>query len=237
MQAAVVALEDDPRFNAGRGAVLNEHGEAEHDASIMCGASGAAGAVAGIRGVRNPVVLARAVMERTRHVLLVGAGAEALADREGVERVDPGWHVTEQAERSWRAAGDTVGAVALDASGRLAAATSTGGIRRKLAGRVGDAPLPGAGVFADGACAVSASGHGEAIMRAVAAHEIAAAIRHAGLPLAQSVRAALARIDGAAGLIAIAADGEPSVEFNTPVFHRAVADAQGIRTAVAADWR
>ena len=237
VQAAAVALEDDPLFNAGRGAVLNELGQAEHDAAIMCGATAEAGGVAGIRGVRNPVVLARVVMEKTPHVLLVAAGAEAIAAREHVEQVDPSWHITERRDRQWEAAGDTIGAVGLDAAGRLAAATSTGGILRKYKGRVGDSPLPGAGVFADEACAVSASGHGEAIMRAVAAHEVAAIVRHARRPLRDAVREALGRIDGPAGLIAVGVDGEPAMEFNTAVFHRATADADGIRTAVAADWR
>ena len=237
VQSAVVALEDDPLFNAGRGAVLNERGEAEHDAALMCGRTGAAGGVAGVRGIRNPVVLARAVMESTPHVLLVAAGAEALAERAGVERVDPRWHVTERREAQWQAAGDTVGAVALDAHGHLAAATSTGGIVQKLSGRVGDSPIPGAGVYAaDDACAVSASGHGEAIMRAVAAYEVAAIVRHARRPLSEAVAAALERVDGPAGLIALDAGGNPAIEFGTPVFHRATADADGIRTAVARDW-
>jgi isoaspartyl peptidase/L-asparaginase-like protein (Ntn-hydrolase superfamily) len=237
VQAAAVALEDDALFNAGRGAVLNELGEAEHDAAIMCGATADAGGVAGIRGIRNPVVLARVVMEKTPHVLLVAAGAEAIATRERVEQVDPSWHITERRDRQWEAAGDTIGAVGLDAAGRLAAATSTGGILRKYKGRVGDSPLPGAGVYADVACAVSASGHGEAIMRAVAAHEVAAIVRHGRKPLPEAVRGALGRIDGPAGLIAVGADGEPAIEFNTDVFHRATAGADGIRTAVAADWR
>jgi beta-aspartyl-peptidase (threonine type) len=238
VEAAAVALEDDPHFNAGRGSVLNEHGEIEHDAAIMCGRTGAAGGVAAVRGVRNPVALARVVMERTPHVLLVAAGAEALADRDGVERVDPAWHVTERREAQWQSAGDTIGAVAVDRDGHLAAATSTGGILQKLAGRIGDSPLPGAGLYAaDDACAVSASGHGEAIMRAVAAHEVAAAVRHGGQELADAVRAALGRIDGPAGLIAVGPDAEPAVEFSTEVFHRAVAGPEGVRTAVAADWR
>jgi beta-aspartyl-peptidase (threonine type) len=238
VQAAAVALEDDPLFNAGRGAVLNEHGEVEHDAAIMCGRTGAVGGVAAVRGVRNPVVLARVVMEKTPHVLLTAFGAEALAEREGVERVDPGWHVTEKRASQWQAAGDTIGAVAVDGHGHVAAATSTGGILQKLAGRIGDSPLPGAGLYAgDDACAVSASGHGEAIMRAVAGHEVAAAVRHGRKPLAEAVRGALARIEGAAGLIAVGPDGEPAIEFNTEVFHRATAGRDGIRTAVAADWR
>ena len=237
VQAAAVALEDNPLFNAGRGAVLNEDGEVEHDAAVMCGHTGRAGGVAAVRGVRNPITLARVVMEKTPHVLLTGPGAEAIADREGVERVDPSWHVTEGQESRWRSAGDTIGAVAVDGSGHLAAATSTGGILHKLRGRIGDSPLPGAGLYADDACAVSASGHGEAIMRAVASHEVAAAVHHGGRPLPDAVHAALQRVDGAAGIIAVGRDGEPAIEFNTDVFHRATAAADGIRTAVAGDWR
>ena len=237
VQAAAVALEDDPLFNAGRGSVLNEHGEVEHDAAIMSG-TGAVGGVAAVHGIRNPIVLARVVMEKTPHVLLVASGAEAIADREGVARVDPSWHVTERREAQWQSAGDTIGAVAVDGAGHLAAATSTGGILQKLAGRIGDSAVPGAGLYAaDDACAVSASGHGEAIMRAVAAHEVAAAVRHGGKPLGEAVQAALARIDGPAGLIAVGPGAEPAIEFNTQVFHRATASPDGIRTAVAADWR
>ena len=153
-------------------------------------------------------------MDSTPHVLLVAEGAEALAEREGVERVDPSWHRVERRDPQC-SSGDTIGAVALDAEGHLAAATSTGGIQHKLKGRVGDSPLPGAGLYADERCAVSASGHGEAIMRAVAAHEVAAAVRHGRQPLADAVRGALGEIDGSAGLIAVGPDGEPAIEFNT----------------------
>lgn len=235
VQAAAVELEDDPLFNAGRGAVVTEDREIEHDAALMDGATGRTGGVASVRGIRNPIRLARAVMDCTQHVLLVAAGAAALAEREGIERVDPSWHRVEHRDPQL-SFGDTIGAVALDGDGHLAAATSTGGIQHKLKGRVGDAPLPGAGLYADDACAVSASGHGEAIMRAVASHEVAAAVRHGGKPLVDAVRAALARIDGAAGLIAVG-PGAAAIEFNTEVFHRATADADGIRTAVAVDWR
>lgn len=237
MQAAAVELEDDPLFNAGRGAVVNEHREIEHDAALMCGHTGRAAGVASVRGVRNPVRLARVVMERTQHVLLVAAGAEALADREGVERVDPSWHRVAHRDPQL-SFGDTIGAVAVDDAGHLAAATSTGGIQHKLKGRVGDSPLPGAGIYAaDESCAVSASGHGEAIMRAVAAHEVAAIVRHGGRPLNEAVREAAARVDGTVGLIALERTGEAAIEFNTAVFHRAIADADGIRSAVTADWR
>jgi beta-aspartyl-peptidase (threonine type) len=176
-------------------------------------------------------------MERTPHVLLAGAGAEALADREGVERVDPAWHVTERSGRQWRG-GDTVGAVAVDAEGHVAAATSTGGIAKKLPGRIGDSPVPGAGIYADDAtCAASASGAGEALLEAVACHRIAALLEHAGCSLEEATARVVAEVRGDAGVIAIDAGGGVAVDFNTAVFHRAVRDADGLRTAVSADWR
>ena len=235
--ATAIVLEDDPLFNAGRGAVLNADGEAEHDAAVMDGAGRRAGGVAAVRGIRNPVALARIVLERTDHVLMAGAGAEALAEREAVERVDPRWHVTERREGQ-RRGGDTIGAVAVDAAGHVAAATSTGGVAGKLRGRVGDSPIPGAGIYADAStCAVSASGTGEAILRSVASHRVAALVEHAGLSLEDAAAAALADIEGEAGLIAVDRSGAAATVFNTTVFHRAVADANGVRTAVAADWR
>lgn len=237
VQAAVVSLEDEPLFNAGRGAVLNKAGEAEHDAAVMDGATRRAGGIAATRGIRNPVVLARAVMESTPHVLLAGAGAEALADREGVQRVDPEWHIAEHREQQWRG-GDTVGAVAVDADGHVAAATSTGGISRKFPGRIGDSPIPGAGLYADDAtCAVSASGTGEAILQSVTCFRVAALVEHAGLALDEAVPRAVADVSGDLGLIAIDAAGNVAIDFNTQVFHRAVRDADGVRTAVTADWR
>ena len=231
-----MALEDEPLFNAGRGAVLNAAGDAEHDAAIMDGAGPRAGGVAAIRGVRNPVVLARAVMDRTPHVLLAGAGAEALAGREGIERVDPSWHVTERRQHQW-SGGDTVGAVALDADGHLAAATSTGGIAAKLPGRIGDSPIPGAGLYAhDTTCAVSASGTGEAILRAVASHRAAALVEHAGMTLEQALERSVEEVHDEVGMIAVDPGGTAAMQFNTQVFHRAVRDTDGVRTAVTADW-
>lgn len=232
-----MSLEDEPLFNAGRGAVLNDQGEAEHDAAVMDGSARRAGAIAATRGIRNPVVLARAVMEHTPHVLLAGAGAEALAEREGVQRVDPDWHIAEHRALQWRGL-DTVGAVAVDADGHVAAATSTGGIARKFPGRIGDSPIPGAGVYADDAtCAVSASGAGEAILRSVACYRVAALIEHAGLPLQDALERAVADVEGEVGLIAVDAAGCTAIGFNTGLFHRAIADADGVRTAVTADWR
>ena len=185
--AAVVALEDDPLFNAGRGAVFTSAGTQEMDAAVMEGRGRRAGAVAGIFGPRNPVLAARAVLEHSPHVLLIGEGALTLAREQGLAFAEPGYFHT---EARWRAlqqtlsglvADDaarrhgTVGAVARDGHGDLAAATSTGGMTGKLPGRVGDTPIIGAGTYADNAsCAVSATGHGEFFIRYAAAHEVAA---------------------------------------------------------------
>jgi beta-aspartyl-peptidase (threonine type) len=166
--AAVVVLEDDPLFNAGTGSTLNRDGDAEMDASVMTGARLLCGGVAAIRRVRNPILVARRVMEETPHVLLAGRGATAFARRQGFRDYDP---ITRESRRRFRsaiaadAAGGTVGAVAVDAKGRLAAATSTGGTALKLPGRVGDSPVPGAGNYATRFAAASATGRGELILR------------------------------------------------------------------------
>jgi beta-aspartyl-peptidase (threonine type) len=229
VEAAVRVLEDAPLFNAGRGSVLTRDGTVEMDAAVMWGLPPRAGAVAAVTTVRNPVSLARAVMEGSDHVLLAGAGAEALADEAGLERMDPEWFVTEsQRRRLDRDLGDaakgTVGAVALDERGRLAAATSTGGVRGQRAGRVGDSPLIGAGTYADGVCAVSATGDGEHIMSAVAAHEVSALVRLRGLPLSRAcetvLRERLEPLGADAGLIAVGAGGEMAMPFNTTIMHR-----------------
>lgn len=166
-EAAVCALEDDPCFNAGTGSVLNAAGQVRLDASIMDGSTLAAGGVAHVQGVRNPVRLARRVMEQTRHVLMVAAGAEALA--EAGERISPEQLITPAARERWVEHYGTVGCVALDRDGRLAAATSTGGRFGSLPGRVGDSPLIGAGTYASPAGAVSCTGIGEDIIRVVLA--------------------------------------------------------------------
>jgi beta-aspartyl-peptidase (threonine type) len=171
--AAVVALEDDPLFNAGTGAALNRDGEVEMDASIMCGQQLRCGAVAGLRRVRNPVLVARRVMEHTAHVLLAGEGALRFARSEGFADYDP---LTRRAQEAWlrkqSMTAGTVGAVSLDRHGRLAAATSTGGVTSKLPGRVGDSPIPGAGNYAHTAAACSATGYGELMLRVVAAKDL-----------------------------------------------------------------
>lgn len=256
--AAVVALEDDPLFNAGRGAVFTAAGRQEMDAALMEGAAedgraAQAGAVAGVFGPRNPVLAARAVMEHSEHVLLVGEGAEAFCRAHGVAFSGPShFHTPErwealQAVLRARERGDgvddfnrhgTVGAVALDRAGRLAAATSTGGMTGKLPGRVGDTPVFGAGTWADRVCAVSATGHGESFIRAAAAHEIAARMRLAGQGLEQAagdVVAELAALGGDGGVVAVDRAGRVAMPFNTRGMYRGVVGPDGVaRTAV---WR
>lgn len=252
--AAVVSLEDNPLFNAGRGAVLSRDGLAELDASIMDGATLAAGAVCGLRHIRNPITLARRVMEGSPHVMLVGEGAEDFARSQGVELVSNEYFRTDirqrQLHRLLQGASEkendllahgstagidagmgTVGAVALDAHGNVAAATSTGGMTGKRWGRVGDSPIIGAGTYAsNGGCAVSATGHGEYFIRAVVAHDICAQMQYAKLSLADSVKNTLARmkaLGGNGGVVAIAPDGEIVLDFNSEGMFRGVRSSGG----------
>ncbi|MEA2471223.1 MAG: L-asparaginase / beta-aspartyl-peptidase [Thermoleophilaceae bacterium] len=231
-QAAVSRLEDAPMFNAGRGSVLTADATVEMDAAIVCGRTQRAGAVAALTTVRHPVALARAVMEATGDVMLVGAGAERLAAEQGLERMDPGWFVTaRQLERLRRAQsgvahedpGDTpigtVGAVVLDDSGALAAATSTGGRRGQRPGRVGDSPIVGAGVFADATVAVSATGNGEAMVRTCGAHEVSALMRLGGLDLVAACERVVGGIEEI-GLIAVDSEGNITMPFDTTLMHR-----------------
>jgi isoaspartyl peptidase/L-asparaginase-like protein (Ntn-hydrolase superfamily) len=253
---AVVVLEDHPLFNAGRGSALTSKGRVEMDASVMDGATRAAGGVACVHTVRNPVRLARLVLEQTPHVLLAGPGAEAFARAQAVPRVEQDWLVVPaqrerlrlkrrrarakagtflETSRSPRGHG-TVGAVARDAAGHLAAATSTGGIVNQRPGRVGDSPLAGAGTWADDAsCAVSATGHGEALIRVAFAHEVDAGMRLGGLALEQAVHAALARLtalDATGGCIALAREGAPALAFTSAAMWRGwVAGAGEVRVA------
>jgi isoaspartyl peptidase/L-asparaginase-like protein (Ntn-hydrolase superfamily) len=224
VQAAVIVLEDDPAFNAGRGAVLHEEGGVLHDAAIMRGADRAAGAVAALQGIRNPVRAARAVLEEGRHVLLVGEPAGAFARSAGLETAAESWFRTPERElalqRGLSSREGTVGAVARDARGGVAAATSTGGTNGKHPGRVGDSPLLAAGTWADDATvAVSCTGDGEAIIRTALAHEIDALMRHAGLPLDAACERALSGLaprGGTGGLIAVGAAGGVAAPFTTP---------------------
>lgn len=252
--ASVMALEDEPLFNAGRGAVYTSAGKQEMDAAIMCGKERAAGAVGGIFGPRNPVLAARAVMERSPHVLLIGEGALAFCREAGVAFAEPGWFDTEarqaslrdELERRRRGLADdgdeqrrhgTVGAVARDRAGNLAAATSTGGMTAKLPGRVGDSPVIGAGTFADNAtCAVSATGHGEWFIRYAVAHEIAARMRWAGRTLEQSadtVVGELGRVGGSGGIIAVDGAGNVALPYNSGGMYRGYVAGDGVvRTAI-----
>lgn len=213
VEAAVRVLEDDPLFNAGRGAVLNRDGAVELDASIMDGSARSAGAVGGVRRVRHPITLARTILEAGESVLLVGEAAGDVADERRLERPEHEWFVTpvQRARwKDWRERSDgvagaqlelgTVGAVARDSRGHLAAATSTGGLRGKPPGRIGDTALIGAGTWADERCAVSLTGDGEGIIRAAAAHEVAALVGHRAETLAGAVDDVLNARLGATGI-------------------------------------
>ena len=245
---AVRILEDDALFNAGHGAALTRDGAAELDAAIMDGRQMRAGAVASVRHVRNPIELARRVMEKSRHVLLVGAGAEEFALEEKFTLVPNQYFRTaerleqlESEQRGERVSDlvppppqGTVGAVARDADGNLAAATSTGGMTNKRPGRVGDSPIVGAGTYAkNGVCAVSATGHGEYFIRAVAAHHVCAAVEYRGFTLQQAVHemlhGILAGLGGDGGLIAVDRDGRLVMEFTTQGMFRGARDADGRR--------
>ncbi|RFF28406.1 MULTISPECIES: isoaspartyl peptidase/L-asparaginase family protein [unclassified Wenzhouxiangella] len=244
--AAIRILEDSPEFNAGRGAVLTNTGTVEMDASIMNGADLEAGAVASVKRIRHPIDAARLVMHDSPHVMLMGEGAMSFAEDHGLEFMDEDWFITDfrrrqletiqadeqagmQLSESWHS---TVGAVALDAHGNLAAATSTGGMANKRWGRVGDSPIIGAGTYADNrACAISATGHGEFFIRHVAAHSICSLVRMAGMTLDEAANQVInetlkeAGADG--GVIAVDPQGNVSMPFNTPGMYRASVDGDG----------
>ena len=244
--AAVAELEDDPHFNAGRGAVFTYHGTNELDAAVMDGATRGAGAVCGVTHTRSPVRLARTVMEKSPHVFLSGAGAEEFAREQGVEQVDPDWFATEarwqqlqelKAKKlGWFDAGlkyGTVGAVAVDAAGHVAAATSTGGLTGKRWGRIGDSPLIGAGTYADDrAAAISCTGSGEQFIRAAVAHEICARMRLGGegaLAATEAVLDEVGAMGGVGGVIYATPGGETGFAFTTPGMFRGRADSEGLR--------
>jgi beta-aspartyl-peptidase (threonine type) len=237
--AAVVVLEDSPLFNAGRGSCLNADGEIEMDASLMDGATVRAGGVAAVKHIRNPILAARAVMEKTRHVLLAGPGAERFAEAQGL-KLEPAEYFRTEARlaalrKNLKNHHGTVGAVALDSDGNLAAATSTGGYTGKMPGRVGDSPLIGAGTWADNrSCAVSGTGLGEAFIRAAVGHEVAARMRYLKQPLARAAAAALAQvktIGGDGGLIAVDRRGNVAMPFNSEGMFRAAIDRAGKKRA------
>ncbi len=253
VEAAVRVLEDDPTFNSGRGAVLTFDGAIELDAAIMDGATRAAGAVAAVTRSRHPVSVARAVMTDSPHVLLAGKGADTFAAEQGAEQVDPDWFMTPERRAqldAMKADPDawfdvdmkygTVGAVALDAHGHVAAATSTGGVTAKRWGRIGDSPLIGAGTLADDrACAVSATGSGEFFIRVGVAHEISARIRFAGESLQVAADAVLAEtrdLGGTGGVIVTGPDGDAVWSFTTPGMYRGrVAQGGPRRVAIYGD--
>jgi beta-aspartyl-peptidase (threonine type) len=242
--AVVSMMEDSGLYNAGRGATANRDGVHELDASVMDGATLAAGAVACVRSVRNPVLLARELMKRSEHVLLVGAGAEDYARTLGLASVTADWYDALRAAGAGDAAsaadlrapgsrsedGDcgTVGAVALDRGGNLAAATSTGGTAGKHAGRVGDSPLIGAGTWAaNGRCAVSATGTGEYFIRTAAAHDVAALVEYGSLSLQDALK--VAARGGRGGLIAVDGQGRVAMACSTRRMYRASIDGRGAR--------
>ena len=243
--AAARVLEEHPCFNAGRGSVLTAAGKAELDAAVMDGRDRRAGAVAGLRTTRSPIDAARAAMEHSPHILLTYDEADAFARERGLEQVENAWFVTAerkaQLEKVMAAGGafdtdikyGTIGAVAVDSHGHVAAATSTGGLTAKRWGRIGDSPLIGAGTYADDrACAVSATGLGEAFIRAVGGHQLAMRVMLSGESLQSALDAVLADVGslgGTGGLIAVAPGGEAAWGFTTPGMYRGVARSNGER--------
>jgi beta-aspartyl-peptidase (threonine type) len=246
--AAITVLEDDPHFNAGKGAVFNHDGKNELDAAIMDGATLRAGGVANVHHVKNPILLARAVMEHSPHVLMFGDGAEEFAKTQDIVLVDPKYFWT---QKRWQelqdalkkdAAGQhadaekeghfgTVGAVALDKDGRLAAGTSTGGMTDKRFGRVGDSPIIGAGTYANAGCAVSGTGWGEFYLRTVAAHEICMRVAEMHQPLKEAaeyvINKEIPKLGGDGGAIVLGANGEFATPFNTEGMFRGWVDQGG----------
>lgn len=240
VEQVVRYLEDSPLFNAGRGAVFTNDGKNELDAAIMSGADLQAGAVAGVGDIKNPISAARMVMEKSEHVLMVGKGASLFASQNGAEVVDSSYFYTERSYRALQRALErdkkmgTVGCVALDKHGNLAAATSTGGMTNKRYGRVGDVPLIGAGTYANNStCAVSATGHGEYFIRYTVAHDISALMEYKGLSLAQAadevIHKKLEEVDGRGGIISVDKRGNVHLSFNTSGMFRAFATSGGDR--------
>lgn len=254
VEAAVRVLEDTPLFNAGRGSVFNADGQHEMDAAIMDGSGLQAGGVAGVQNVKNPIRLARRVMEKSGHVLISGMGAFEFAHREKIELEDDQYFFDPFRYEQWRqvqgtdttrldhSSGErkfgTVGAVALDRHGHLAAATSTGGMTNKRYQRIGDSPVIGAGTYAnDATCAISCTGNGEAFLRAVAAHDVHALMAYKGLPLDEAVRVVvhekLPPLDGEGGMIAVDRTGRVVLDFNSTGMYRGSMEADGVvRTAI-----
>ncbi|MFL6843294.1 MAG: isoaspartyl peptidase/L-asparaginase family protein [Allosphingosinicella sp.] len=252
VERAACVLEDDPAFNAGRGAVFTYQGTNELDAALMDGRTRNAGAVTGVTATKNPVSLARAVMEHSPHVFLSGEGADQFSRDQGLDQVAPEWFATDERRRQLEAMRSdeshyfdeelkygTVGAVAVDVHGHVAAATSTGGLTGKRWGRIGDTPLIGSGTYADDRSgAVSATGAGEYFIRAAVAHEICARMRMLGESARVASDKAIAEVGelgGSGGVIVVTATGEAGWSFNTPGMYRGLASAEGRRVAIYAD--
>lgn len=247
VQEAVTALEDFPLFNAGKGSVFNNRGNHEMDASIMYGKGLEAGAVCGVSNIKNPVKLARAIMDHSEHVVLCGAGAEEFARLRHLQFEDNEYFYTEQRYKQWQQAlledkvqldhsdkkFGTVGAVALDLHGNLAASTSTGGMTNKKYGRMGDSPVIGAGTYANNnTCAISCTGHGELFIRSVVAYDISCLIEYKGLSLKEAcdivVHDKLVKIGGEGGLVAIDKYGNIEMPFNSEGMYRACRNNAGL---------
>jgi beta-aspartyl-peptidase (threonine type) len=252
--AALRILEDSPLFNAGKGAVFNHDGQNELDAAIMDGKTLKAGAITGVHHVKNPIELARKVMEKSPHVMMTGDGAELFAREQGIElvpaeyfRTEERWEQLQKALEKEKASQSppsssrlpatgeekfgTVGAVALDQAGNLAAGTSTGGMTNKRYGRVGDSPIIGAGTYANARCAVSGTGHGEYFIRYTVARDICARLEYLGLPLQEAARSlvmdVLVKAGGEGGVIAMDAQGRVAMPFNSPGMYRGYMGADG----------
>ncbi len=242
VEQVIMILEDSPLFNAGKGAVFTHDGKNELDASIMDGSTLNAGAVAGVGDIKNPICAARAVMEKSDHVFLAGAGASRFAARHGVTIVDSSYFFT---DRRWKSLQEqlqaekavergTVGCVALDRYGNLAAGTSTGGLTGKSPGRIGDSPIIGAGNYANNnSCAVSATGHGEFFIRYSVAHDISALMQYKGMSVDKAARIViqdkLKSAGGSGGVICVDRQGNLALEYNTSGMLRAFANASGVR--------
>jgi beta-aspartyl-peptidase (threonine type) len=270
IEATIRLMEDDPKFNAGRGAVFTAQGRNELDSAIMDGKTLAAGSVAGVTRTRHPISLARQVMEKSPHVMMVGAGADAFSKEQGLEQVEPGWFYTEQRwqglekflkQKGWpipqkppgiepASAPDlvhdegkkgTVGVVALDMHGNVAAGTSTGGVTGKRWGRVGDSPVIGAGTYASNrSCAVSATGSGEYFIRLTVAREICALVEYKGMTLQAAadevIQKRLTALGGDGGIVALTPDGQMAWSFNSAGMYRArMADGQALRIGIFKD--
>jgi L-asparaginase / beta-aspartyl-peptidase len=246
VEAVVRFMEDCPLFNAGKGAVLNAEGKAELDASIMDGRDLKAGAVAGVTTIKNPVSAARKVMENSPHVMLIAAGAEEFAGKQGLEIVDPAYFITEKVKENWEKSKQrnknegkvkdkkqgTVGAVALDQKGNLAAATSTGGMMNKMHGRIGDSPIIGAGTYAkNNTCAISCTGHGEFFIRNVVAYDVSSMMEYRGISLEDAadivINVKLKAQGGTGGLIAVDKEGRITMPFNTNAMFRGYMNSDG----------